>query len=64
MIVAKIERIEKRLIPHIPWPLVQPLPIFVPAPTNKPPMIIRGIEEVILNTTSFFEKKIKNDRSY
>ena len=59
MIVAKIERVEKRLIPHMPWPLVQPLPIFVPRPTNKPPAIIRGIEEVILNTTSFLEKKIK-----
>ena len=59
MIVAKIERVEKRLIPHMPWPLVQPLPIFVPRPTNKPPTIIRGIEGVILNTTSFCEKKIK-----
>ena len=29
----------------------------MPRPTNKPPMIIRGIEEVILNSKSFFEKK-------
>ncbi len=60
MIVATIERMEKRLIPHMPWPLVQPLPIFVPSPANKPPMIIRGIEEVILNTRSFFKKEIIN----
>jgi hypothetical protein len=36
VIVAKIERTEKRLIPHTPWPLVQPLPKRVPTPTMNP----------------------------
>ena len=45
-IVATIERMEKRLIPHTPCPLVHPLLIFVPMPTNKPPIIIKGIEDV------------------
>ena len=45
--VAIIDRIENRLIPHTPCPLVQPLPILVPIPTNNPPNIIIGIEVVI-----------------
>ena len=35
MIVAIIDLADKRLMPQIPWPLVQPLPIFVPMPTLK-----------------------------
>ncbi len=34
--VATSERCEKRLTPHTPWPLVQPLPIRVPIPTSSP----------------------------
>ena len=30
------ERSEKRLSPHTPWPLVQPLPMRTPTPTSKP----------------------------
>ena len=30
---------ENRLIPLIPWPLVQPLLNFVPNPTRAPPII-------------------------
>ena len=48
MIVAKIERKDKRLIPQIPCPLVHPFPILVPTPTNSPPMIITDREELIL----------------
>ena len=40
--VAAIERLENRAMPAIPCPLVQPLPIDVPKPTNKPPMIKSG----------------------
>ena len=54
-IVATIERIEKRLIPQIPCPLVQPLPIFVPYPTSIPPKTIKGIEGVIEKEISFLE---------
>ena len=56
MIVAKIERKDKRLMPHMPWPLVQPLPIFVPMPTKKPAAIIIGSEEVIKKGMSIFAK--------
>jgi hypothetical protein len=30
------ERSEKRLSPHTPWPLVQPLPMRTPTPTSRP----------------------------
>ena len=40
--VATIERCEKRLIPHTPCPLVQPLPIRVPNPTSNPAIRITG----------------------
>ena len=57
--MASIDRFEKRLIPHIPCPLVHPLPIFVPTPTNNPPIkIIKG-DEVKLNITSSFLIVIK-----
>ena len=46
-IVARMERIENRLIPHTPCPLVHPLLILVPMPTNNPPIIIIGTDEVI-----------------
>ena len=58
-IVAIIERIDNLLIPLTPCPLVQPLPILVPIPTNKPPMIIIGIELVTLKVIGFLEKNIK-----
>ena len=47
--VATIDRIENLLIPQMPCPLVQPLPIFVPTPTKMPPRITTGIEVVIVN---------------
>ena len=34
--VATRERWERRLTPHTPWPLVQPLPSRVPKPTSNP----------------------------
>ena len=46
-VVASIERMDKRLIPHTPCPLVHPLPILVPIPTNNPPKMIMGTDEVI-----------------
>ncbi len=42
--VAAIERTDKREIPQTPWPLVQPLPNWVPTPTNRPPIITSGVE--------------------
>ena len=56
MIVAIIDLTDKRLIPQIPCPLVQPLPIFVPMPTKKPAVIIIGSEEVIKKGISIFLK--------
>jgi len=56
MIVAIIDLRDKRLIPQIPWPLVQPLPIFVPMPTKKPAMIIIGSDDVIKKGMLFFVK--------
>ena len=58
-IVAIIERIDNLLIPLTPCPLVQPLPIFVPIPTNKPPIIIIGIELFTLKGMELLEKNIK-----
>ena len=40
--VATIERAEKRLMPHTPWPLVQPLPRRVPIPTSRPAIASTG----------------------
>ena len=37
--VAAIERRDRRLVPHRPWPLVQPPPSRVPAPTSRPDAI-------------------------
>ena len=37
--VAIIDRTENLLIPQTPWPLVQPIPICVPIPTRRPPII-------------------------
>ena len=45
-IVAVNDLIENLLMPHTPWPLVQPFPILVPMPTNNPPVIIKGKEFV------------------
>ena len=39
---ATIDLNENRPRPQTPWPLVQPLPRRVPAPTNKPPKITNG----------------------
>jgi hypothetical protein len=33
---AAMDLIENLGIPHTPWPLVQPLPSFVPNPTSRP----------------------------
>ena len=56
MIVAIIDLADKRLMPQIPRPLVQPLPIFVPMPTKKPAIIMIGSEEVIKKGISIFVK--------
>ena len=56
MIVAIIDLGDKRLIPQIPWQLVQPLPIFVPMPTKKPAIIMIGSDDVIKKGMSFFVK--------
>ena len=56
MIVAIIDLSDKRLIPQIPCPLVQPLPIFVPMPTKKPALIIIGSDDVIKKGMLFFVK--------
>ena len=56
MIVAIIDLIDKRLMPQIPWPLVQPLPIFVPMPTKKPAIIMIGSDYVIKKWMLFFVK--------
>ena len=50
--VAMIDLKENLLIPHTPWPLVQPFPILVPTPTNNPPIINKGIEFVKMLTIS------------
>ena len=47
IMVAKIDLIENLLIPQMPCPDVQPLPILVPNPTKKPPKIINIKEFVI-----------------
>ena len=56
MIVAIIDLADKRLMPQIPWPLVQPLPIFVPLPTKTPAVIIPGSEAVIHKGMSILVK--------
>ena len=56
MIVAIIDLADKRLMPQIPCPLVQPLPTFVPMPTKKPAVIIIGSEEVIKKGILIFVK--------
>ena len=56
MIVAVIDLSDKRLIPQIPWPLVQPLPIFVPMPTKRPAVIIIGSDGVIKKGMLIFVK--------
>ena len=33
--VAAIDRGDSRAMPHMPWPLVQPAPIWVPTPTRN-----------------------------
>ena len=48
---------ENLLIPHTPWPLVQPLPNLVPTPTNNPPIINKGIEFVKTLTISLPENE-------
>ena len=56
IIVASIDRGEKREIPQIPCPLVQPLLMPVPTPTSSPPMIKVGKDAVMEKGISFFEK--------
>lgn len=55
--VATIDLRENLLIPHTPWPLVQPFPILVPIPTNKPPIIINGKEFVKILSILFPDKE-------
>lgn len=56
VIVAIIDLSDKRLMPQIPWPLVQPFPTFVPMPTKKPAIIIIGSDDVIKKGMLFFVK--------
>ena len=56
MIVAVIDLSDKRLMPQIPWPLVQPFPIFVTMPTKKPAIIMIGSDDVIKKGMLFFVK--------
>ena len=58
VIVAIIDLNDKRLMPQIPWPLVQPLPTFVPMPTKKPAIIMIGSDDVIKKGMLFFVKNI------
>lgn len=57
--VAKIERFDRRAIPIMPCPLVQPFPSFVPIPTNKPAMVYKTIEGVINEEEGSVGDKIK-----
>jgi hypothetical protein len=56
IIVARIDRGEKREIPQIPCPLVQPLLMPVPTPTSSPPLIKVGKDVVIVKGISYVEK--------
>ena len=56
IIVARIDRGEKREIPQIPCPLVQPLLMLVPTPTSNPPIIKVGKDAVIVKGISYVEK--------
>src|SRR5260370_27326363 len=42
--VAPIDRTESRLMPHTPWPLVQPPESLVPTPTKRPPATVAPVE--------------------
>ena len=44
VIVATMERFDRRAIPHTPWPEVQPDPKVTPMPTMTPPMIKAGVD--------------------
>lgn len=55
--VAAIDLIESLGIPQTPCPLVQPLPILVPKPTKKPPMIQPGR----LREAKAYELESKNE---
>jgi hypothetical protein len=53
VIVAAIERLEKRAIPRIPWPDVQPEPIRVPTPTRRPATMMIGQEATMVVAGKF-----------
>ena len=42
--VAAMERRDSLAMPHMPWPLVQPLPSRVPNPTSNPAAARSGTE--------------------
>jgi hypothetical protein len=46
--VATMERMDKRLNPHMPWPLVQPDPMRLPKPTSSPAIIRVGLLAAML----------------
>ncbi len=46
--VATIERLLKRAMPQMPWPLVQPEPSRAPKPTRSPAITVTGREAYIL----------------
>ena len=50
VMVAIIDLNEKRLIPLIPCPLVQPLLNLVPKPTNAPPPINKNKDKPLFNS--------------
>src|SRR6185295_10904079 len=41
---ATSERVDRFARPHTPWPLVQPPPICVPAPTSSPDTVAQSHE--------------------
>lgn len=51
MSVARNDRGLRRLIPHTPWPLVQPPPMRTPTPTKMPATAIAAIERPRVATT-------------
>lgn len=52
------ERLLKRAIPHIPWPVVHPFPSLVPNPTQKPPKM-NPMLHIIISVCIVREKNIK-----
>jgi hypothetical protein len=50
--VATIERFERRAMPQMPWPLVQPEPRRVPKPTRSPATTRTGRDAYIVTASA------------